>query len=204
MFGHDSYLHGQTFILRTDHKSLLHLTEQKVVSRLQQKALLKLMDLQYQIQYKKGMTNAAANALSRTPDSNEVFSISMGTPQWLERLQQGYEDDPDSKQLLAQLALSAENDKGYALVNGIIKHRGRIWVGNNSLSQQHIIQALHDSAICGHSGIYATYHRIKALFSWPKMKQAITAYVQSCQVCQQAKIEHVKLHGLLQPLPVPE
>lgn len=57
------YWHGQTFIIRTDHKSLLHFTDQKVVSRLQQKALIKLMDLQYQIQYKKGISNAAADAL---------------------------------------------------------------------------------------------------------------------------------------------
>lgn len=31
------YLHGQSFIIKTDHRSLLHLTEQKVSSRLQQK-----------------------------------------------------------------------------------------------------------------------------------------------------------------------
>jgi hypothetical protein len=41
-----SYLHGQEFILRTEHRSLLHLTNQTVHSRLQQKALLKL-DLKY-------------------------------------------------------------------------------------------------------------------------------------------------------------
>lgn len=66
------------------------------------------------------------------------------------------------------------------------------------------MQALHSSAIGGHSGIYATYHRIKALFSWPKLKQCVTTYVQSCEVCQQAKVEHVKVPRLLQPLPVPE
>jgi hypothetical protein len=36
------------------------------------------------------------------------------------------------------------------------------------------------------------------------MKHSITNYVQSCSVCQQAKSEHVKLPGLLQPLPVPQ
>lgn len=76
------YLHGQTFIIRTDHKSLLHLTDQKVVSRLQQKALIKLMDLQYQIQYKKGISNAAADALSRTPDTLDVFFLFLPAPQF--------------------------------------------------------------------------------------------------------------------------
>jgi hypothetical protein len=72
----------------------------------------------------------------------------------------------------------------------------KIWIGNNKLAQNHITQALN-------SGMQATYMRIKALFFWPRMKQTIADYVQACQVCQQAKVEHVKFPGLLQPLPVP-
>jgi hypothetical protein len=41
------------------------------------------------------------------------------------------------------------------------------------------------------------------MFAWSKMKQSVITYVQSCEVYQQAKFEHVKLLGLLQPLPVP-
>lgn len=197
-----SYLHGREFILKTDHQSLLHLIEQTVTSRLQQKALLKLMDLQYKIQFKKGVTNTAADALSRMPDQEIIHSISTSTLAWLERLQQGYEEDGQDRQLLTELALSSQNDKGYILVNGIIKHKGRVWVGNNTPAQQHILQALHASGLGGHSGIQSTYHRVKALFSWPKLKQVVTNYVQSCTVCQQAKVEHSRLLGLLQPLPV--
>jgi hypothetical protein len=198
-----SYLHGQEFIIRTDHKSLLHLDDHKVVSRVQQKALLKLMDLKYKIQYKKGISNAAADALSRRPEQQSLLAISVSTPSWLEKLQQGYEDDEEAKKLLVELSLQSANDQGFILHNGIIRHKGRIWVGNNILAQQHILQALHASGVGGHSGIQATYHRIKTLFSWPKLKHTVTQFVQSCQVCQQAKNEHVKLPGLLQPLPVP-
>ena len=77
-------------------------------------------------------------------------------------------------------------------------------MGNNTIAQQHIMQALHAGAVGGHSGVQATYQRIKALFAWPKLKQTITQFVQGCQICQQAKHEHVKLPRLLQPLPVPE
>lgn len=56
------YLQHQAFVIRTDHRSLQHLTEQRVSSKLQHKALIKLMDLQYTIQYKKGIHNAAADA----------------------------------------------------------------------------------------------------------------------------------------------
>jgi hypothetical protein len=95
------------------------------------------------------------------------------------------------------------NDKGFELKDGIIRYKGRVWIGNNSLAQNHIMQALHSSGIGGHFGIQATYNRVKSIFAWPKMKASITAYVHACTTCQQAKSEHVKLLGLLQPLPVP-
>jgi len=39
------YLLHKEFLISTDHKSLLYLTEQRIHTRLQHKALLKLMDL---------------------------------------------------------------------------------------------------------------------------------------------------------------
>ena len=36
------------------------------------------------------------------------------------------------------------------------------------------------------------------------MKNDVHQFVQQCQVCQQAKSEHIKVPGLLQPLPIPE
>jgi hypothetical protein len=59
------YLQHQEFVLRTDHKSLLHLTEQRISTKLQQKTLFKLMDLQFRVVFKQGSTNMAADALSR-------------------------------------------------------------------------------------------------------------------------------------------
>lgn len=88
--------------------------------------------------------------------------------------------------------------------NGLIRYKGRIWIGNNKLAQQYILQSFHNSGVGGHSGINATYHRVKSLFAWPHLKSSVTTYAQACQICQQAKSEHVKLPGLLQPLPVPE
>lgn len=43
------YLLHQKFIIRTDHRSLQHLIEQRVATKLQHKAMVKLMDLQFQI-----------------------------------------------------------------------------------------------------------------------------------------------------------
>lgn len=133
-----------------------------------------------------------------------VCALSACTPAWLTNLTQCYESDPLAQQLLQQLALEDNNEKGYSLTEGVIRYKGRTWIGNNEIAQQHVIQSMHSNGIGGRSGFYATYQRIKQLFAWPKMKEAIKKYIQSCVVCQQAKTERVKLPGLLQPLPMPD
>lgn len=50
---------------------------------------------------------------------------------------------------------------------------------------------------------HMTYNKIKALFAWPNLKEDVKNYVAKC-VCQQAKLVHSTLPGLLQPLPVPQ
>jgi hypothetical protein len=122
----------------------------------------------------------------------------------MEKLKEGYEEDPKAQQLIQELSITGTNDRGFSFTDGIIRLKGRVWVGNNSLAQNHILQALHSSGIGGHSGIQAAYNKVKALFAWPKLKDTVIAYVQTCEICQQAKSEHVKLPGLLQPLPVPD
>jgi len=160
------------------------------------------MDLDYSIQYKKGMTNAAADSLSRRPPST-IMAVSLYSPTWLDQLQASYADDDFTKQLLIELSVSPTNDKGFQLLNGVLRYKGRVWVGNNTLAQNHILQALHDSGVGGHSGFNATYQRIKQLFAWPHLKDTVKQYVAAYAVCQQSKVEHVKSPGLLQPLSVP-
>ena len=51
--------------------------------------------------------------------------------------------------------------------------------------------------------LHSTNNKVKALFAWPNLKQYIMDFVNACEVCAQAKPEHCRLPGLLQPLPVP-
>lgn len=64
------------------------------------------------------------------------------------------------------------------------------------------MEALHASPVGGHSGVEATYHRIKKLFAWPHLKQTIPQFVSQCSICQQAKTEKITYPGLLAPLPI--
>ena len=95
-----SYLQHQEFVIKTYHRSLLFLTEQRVQTKLQHKALLKLMDLKFKIQFEQGATNVAADALSRCPPVNVLVALSACTLAWIFNLVEGYKDDPQAVKLL--------------------------------------------------------------------------------------------------------
>jgi hypothetical protein len=49
----------------------------------------------------------------------------------LERLQEGYLEDPTAIKLLEALSIAGTNEQGYSLEDDIIRFKGRVWVGNN-------------------------------------------------------------------------
>jgi len=184
---------------------LIHLNEQRLNTTWQQKVFTKLLGLHYKIVYKKGADNRVADALSRRAhDSVTCMAISVVVPQWCEEIVDSYSTDPQAQQLLSKLAISADAVPHYSLDGGLIKFKNTIWLGTNSVLHNKVVQALHGSAIGGHSGITVTYRRVKQLFVWPGLKKYVQAYVSSCSICQQAKAERVKYPGLLAPLPVPK
>lgn len=84
----------------------LFLTEQRATTKLQKKAMLKLMDLHFKIQCKQGHTNRVADALSRLTDHDmATAAISMGQPTWLQILQEAYLKDPYARTKLTELSV---------------------------------------------------------------------------------------------------
>ena len=94
------YLQMQHFVIKTDQKSLVHLQNQKLHTIWQQKALTKLMGLDYEIVYKKGVENSAADALSRRPPNHQLFSVSKMQPVWLTEVIDSYSADKTATELL--------------------------------------------------------------------------------------------------------
>ncbi|WVZ81701.1 LOW QUALITY PROTEIN: hypothetical protein U9M48_029047 [Paspalum notatum var. saurae] len=115
-----SYLQHSPFIIRIDNRNL-----------------------NYTIQYKTGVTNAAADVLSHYPRDTSVCAISACMPSWMES---GYAEDPDSQRLLTELSLTGSNEHH-------LKTQGKKWLGNDTLTQQHVLEALHNSGVGGHSEI---------------------------------------------------
>jgi hypothetical protein len=81
------------------------------------------MGLRYSIEYKKGSTNLAADALSQQMNPDQLLVISSATLTWMVNLQVGYQDDLQCKQLLAELSTNPQNNKGFSLTSGILRYK---------------------------------------------------------------------------------
>lgn len=200
------YLQHAEFFIRTDHRSLSFLDDQRLTTPWQHKALTKLLGLRYKIIYKKGVENGAADALSRFPSDSvlELSAVSSIVPDWIKEVIDGYATDLDACTKVRTLCISADAVPDFSLKDGVLYFKNRMWIGNNTAVQQKILANLHNAPVGGHSGINVTYQRIKQLFAWPHLRTTVVQFVAACSICQQAKSEHVKYPGLLQSLPVPD
>jgi hypothetical protein len=198
------YLQTSEFTIFTDQKSLTQLTEQRLHTHWQQKVFAKLMGLQYKIIYKQGIENRVADALSRkSSHAMECAALSVVSPSWIQEVVSGYDKDAHALYLVTKLSIDPNAVPHFTLNSGLLRYKGRVWIGDNPVLQKKLLSACHSSALGGHSGIPVTHMRMKKLFAWKGMKADIASFVKHCLVCQQAKPDRSKLPGLLQPLEVP-
>lgn len=116
-----SYLLLTEFTIRTDHWSLSCLDEQRLTTPWQHKALSKLLGLNYRIEYRKGATNLAADALSRRPDA-VVAAVTECVPVWLTEVKQGYQNDSACSKMLAAAAIGAPVPEPFEVAHGLIRY----------------------------------------------------------------------------------
>jgi hypothetical protein len=175
---------------------------QRLSEGIQHKLLMKLLEFDYSIEYKKGKDNAVAYALSRR--DHDLAAISIATPSWIAEIEESYKDDPHYTNLLQQLTVDSQSVQHYSLHSGILRFKGRIYVGNANGLRSKILSSLYSSAIGGHSGMKATYQRVRRIFQWPNMKKQVEEFVVACATCQRNKAEHYHYPRLLAPLPIPD
>jgi hypothetical protein len=139
-----SYLQRGPFTILTDHKSLCALGDQQLSTELQNKAMSKLLGLQFTFKYKRGVDNAVADSLSRIGHQMNMVSVSACQPLWIKELLNSYATDTRAQELLSRLALQSPDEQGYSLDKGLIRYNGRLWIAENTSLQSKLISALHD------------------------------------------------------------
>lgn len=99
------YLLGRKFIVRTDQHSVEFLLEQREVSLERHKWLTKLLGSDFEIQYKLGLENKAADALSRLEPVPSLMALTVPHLLILDELAAQVVADPKLGPLVAVLKL---------------------------------------------------------------------------------------------------
>jgi hypothetical protein len=166
---------------------LKYVGSQRLIEGVQHKLMLKLLEFDYQIEYKKGVENTAADALSRQFQQNEDDScslISQAIPAWIEDISLSYEKDEACTKLLQELAINKDSNPKFSLHNGILRYKGKLYIGQSTDLRTRLFHAFHSSSLGGHSGNRVTLHKLKNLFYWPHLKQFVLQQVAECLTCQ--------------------
>ncbi|XP_075074667.1 uncharacterized protein LOC142162239 [Nicotiana tabacum] len=125
------YLTVKPFVIKTDQKALKFLLEQKLHTGNQLKWIIKLMQYDFEIEYKKGKENKAADALSRLPLKGMKEEI-QGLVKNCDVCQRHKYDNAPYPRLLQPLLIpeSAWSNISMDFIEGLTKSQGKsiIWV----------------------------------------------------------------------------
>lgn len=199
---------GQQIRIYTDHENL---TYKKFNSERVMRWRLYIEEYSPDLQYVKGENNVVADALSRldaedTPSMIEALITEEMCANWYcyAKEEITYDSHPLSFQQLEkaqqadkQLMKILKMDKtmyhlhsfhGGGKTRQLICFKEKIVVPK--MLQKHVIDWYH-TVLC-HPGINRTEETIAQHLWWPKMRDQITNYVQSCPTCQRNKRKHKK------------
>ena len=163
---------------------------------------------------------------SETPEVNNVETVA--DLHEIARLQRECEDFkhyvnylgsqivPEDKDLATLVTVTAENQ--FLLKDGVLYHvltprtqkvKDRnpdsliLQVALPKSERKAVLNAYHDcKAGGGHFGVKRTFAAIKQKYWWPNMYQAVSDYVETCDVCQRVKVVRNRYPVPLTPLPV--
>ena len=203
------YLYGRSFELKTDHKPLIHIFNEKkgipvlASSRIQRWALT-LGAHSYTIHYQKGKENVCADAMSRLPVKTQVINPPKAielihlmeylntTPTTCTQIRRWTDHDPVMSRV-REWILTGWPEKGVSdshyqpferRKTELSTENGCILWGNRVVipvkGRKSILSMLHE----GHTGIVRMKSFARHYVWWPGMDQEIEQCVKSCNICQ--------------------
>lgn len=199
------YLLGRKFIVRTDQKSLKFLLEQREINmEHHQRWLSKLLGFDFDIHYKPGLENKAADALSRKDAALELSALTISTAIQFQDIKKEVAQDEMLKKLVQELAADPKSHPDYTMAQGRLLRKGKLVLPKELKVIGIVLKKMHDGRMGGHGGVQHTQKRISELFFWVGMMNDIKCYVAACSVCQRHKYSTLAPEGLLQPLSILE
>ncbi|CAJ2641852.1 unnamed protein product [Trifolium pratense] len=200
------YLLGKKFLVYTDHKSLKHFLQQRISSPDQQCWLAKLLGYQFEVIYKPGPDNKAADALSRCHGENDMqvlsnfqrqggqkplkifrqdadlnLNVMVSVPKWLEgqKLLQEVAQYDQIQKMISELTDNPDSKPGFVVQQGILLYHGRLVIPATSPSIPLLLAEFHSTPMGGHSGFLRTYRRLAANLYWVGMQKTVRDFVRA-------------------------
>jgi hypothetical protein len=104
----------------------------------------------YDIEYRRGKDNLAADALSRV-SHNELGALTLSSISTtiMEDIKKTWDTDQNLQQLIADLTKDASSHPNYSWVNDTLIRKEKVVVGQAPNLQNQLIRLYHDSAVGG-------------------------------------------------------
>lgn len=171
------YLVGQKFMVHTDQRSLKYPLEQRITTQNQQNWVAKLLGYEFEIVYKVGKSNGAADALSRRREGEEeekVITV-IARPYWqdFQELITEVEEDAVLRKIVEDLKKDPNSHSSYTLEHGRLHYKGRLVLSEKSGWIPKLLAEFHATNTGGHSGVYRTYKRLAQSLYWIGMKRVV-------------------------------
>ncbi|CAA7028494.1 unnamed protein product [Microthlaspi erraticum] len=192
------YLIGRRFVL-----------EQREVTMDYQRWLSKLLGYEFEIVYKPGLENSAADGLSRQLTTSatvlaQLFALTVPTSLQIQDIFDEIEADKQLQELKNQVLAHSHSNHHFTVVDNKLLYKGRLVISKLSKHIPAILQECHSGLLGGHSGLLKTFKRIQGSFHWFNMKKDVQKFVSECSICQTHKYSTLSPAGLLQPFPIPD
>lgn len=216
-----TYLFGKKFLLLTDHHSLVGLTgtgEQPLVPRLV-RWITRLSEYDYDVQYVKGNTNVAADALSRAPHvvNTEFADVATVVATKLDEDRgsqlQAIRQDKYFGPIVAVLESTTptqnltiqQRAKRFYISKGALFHIDDEGVHRRCVPEgqrRQVFQECHNTRTGGHMGVERTYAAMRTVVFWPKMLKWVRHMCRTCDTCDFNKTAKT-IRAPAQPLEIP-
>jgi hypothetical protein len=164
------------------------------------------MGFNFSVEYKKGVDNKVADALSRREGWNTeatLSAISVPVVDWVDNLKLQYQQDPELLKLINQWQSNTLDSYKFSMRQGLLLFKNRIHLGGAVDLHLQVLNFVHCDPVIGHSGNERTMQRAIRDFYWKGMKKSIKRFIRECPICQRNKQENTLPAGLLQPLLIP-
>lgn len=136
----------------------------------------------------------------RRNGQGSLNALSIPQITWLDTLRSEIPSHPDLQSFTNKIEMGETLGPWYFKA-GLLWYQHKLFISAKSNLNSMIITSVRN--LC-HEGYQKTLFRIAREFYLSGIRSQIHEFVATCLVCQRNKVEHLKLAGFLQPLPIPQ